>query len=361
MQFTKNLKWTGVLLTSIVLLSLMLCTGAVAEKKQDGKSLVIRTNKPVPTQMVVQTVGQLQVAVTPNQKKYKVGDTFSLHVSGNQNFFLWIFAMNENAGRGRMLVPGVVQTGNRYNANQTYKVPVGGSYELFMDKSGFERIVVVASTKWIAIDSKKLQKNKYFYSTSYKGLETQLKGLRLLPSQGQAVRTASDVVVTELNLLVTGNATVAARPVVAPVAVPVAVSVATPIMAVPGFTAVNDKSVVFVSQDKDAYRLGEMVIVAYGATKAGWISLFVQYPNGKAEFLKKEYVDGKSIYTLQAEAVSPMGSQNLMAVFSADKKAQFPVGNIHLYTDYFVTGKGLRLLPAPQKRPTYNISRFTIQ
>lgn len=261
--------------------------------------------------------------------------------------------MNEKAGRGRMLVPGIAQTGNRYKANQTYKVPAGGSYEWFMDKAGVERLVVVASTRWIAIDSKKFEKNKYFYSTSYKGLETQLKGLRLLSSPTQPVRTAPDVVVTELNLLVSGSTAVAAAPVVIPVV--------SSITAVPGFTASNDKSVVFVSQDKDAYRLGETVTVAYGATKPGWISLFVQYPDGKTEFLKKEHVDGKSIYTLQAEAVLPMGSQELMAVFSVDKQAQFPMGNIHLYTDYFVFGKGLRLLPAPQNRPTYNVSRFTIQ
>ncbi len=354
MQFTKNLKQVGMLLTGIVLLSFMLCAGAMAEtKKEAGKSLVIRTNKPVPAQISVQTVGQLQLAVTPNKTNYNVGDTFSLIVKGNQDFYLWIFAMNEKAGRGRMLVPGVVQTANHYKANRSYKVPTDGSYELFMDKAGVERIVIVASTKLIAIDFKKFQKNKYFYSTSYKGLETQLKGLRLLSSPTQPVRTAPDIVVTELNLLVSGSAAVAAAPVETPVV--------SPIMAVPGFQASNDKSVVFVSQDKDAYRLGEAVTVAFGATKAGWISLFVQYPNGKAEFLKKEHVDGKSIYTFQAEAVPPMGSQNLMAVFSADKQAQFPIGNIRLYTDYFVTGKGLRLLPAPQKRPTYNVSRFTIQ
>ena len=338
MQFTKNLKQSWMLLTGIVLLSLMLCTGAIAAtKNQAEKSLVIRTNKPVSAQADVQTVGQLQLVVTPNKATYKVGDTFSLNVKGNQDYYLWIFAMNENVGRGRMLVPGIAQTGNRYKANRTYKVPAGGSYEWFMDKAGVERLVVVASTRWIAIDSNKFEKNKYFYSTSYKGLETQLKGLRLLSSPTQPVRTAADVLVTELNLPVSGST------------------------AVPGFTASNDKSVVFVSQDKDTYRLGETVTVAYGATKPGWISLFVQYPTGKTEFLKKEYVDGKSIYTLQAEAVLPMGSQELMAVFSVDKQAQFPIGDIRLYTDYFVSGKGLRLLPAPQKRPAYNVSRFTIQ
>jgi len=138
-------------------------------------------------------------------------------------------------------------------------------------------------------------------------------------------------------------------------------STVVPVGPVAGFQTSGDKTVVFVSQDRDIYRLGENVTVAYGATRAGWLSLFVQYPNGKTEFLKKQHVDGKSIYTLKAKAVRPTGHQNLMALFSAEEKAQFPMGNIRFYTNYFFNGKGLELLPSSQHRPVYNISRFTIE
>lgn len=354
MKIVKKIKNKAMLLAGLCLVSLVLSAGAMAADKivVDDKALVIQRNTPdtapIPVQVPVQTMGQLDLSVTPNRTAYKVGDTFSINVRGNQDYYLWVFAMNEDAGRGRMLVPGVVQSGNRYNANSSYKVPSGGSYELFMDKPGLERIVVVASTKWIAVDVNKLQRNQYFYSTSYKGMETQLKGLRLLPGQGQTVRTAPSVVVKEMTLMVSSEG-------------PVSTPISNPVIPIPGFQSSGDNSVIFVSQNKDTYRLGEVVTVAYGATKPGWISLFVQYPNGRSEFLKKEHVDGKSIYTLQAEAVRPVGSQNVMAVFSADAKAQFPIGNIGRYTDYFFSGKGLRLLPPPEKRPVYNISRFNIQ
>ena len=352
MKLSKRVTQQTIILIGFFLLSLALCAGAWAtEKPVEGKALGIRVNKPVLKPAIALTTKQLSLDVKTNKQRYTVGDTFSLDVRGNQNFYLWVFAMNEGAARGRMLVPGIVQGRNNYMANRDYKVPATGSYELFMDKPGLEKVIVVASTKWIDVDVTKLTQNNHYYSSSYNNLQTQLKGLRLLPGQSGNVRTENTIIVTELNLPVDA----AQLTVPAPVLVP--------IVAVPGFQSSGDDTVVFVSQNKDTYRLNDKVTVAYGANKAGWVSLFVQYPSGKSEFLKKEHVDGKQIYTLQAEAVRPAGAQHLMAVFSADKKADFPVTNIHYYTDYFSTSnsKALRLLPTPEKRPVYDISRFTIQ
>jgi hypothetical protein len=342
-------KQNGFLLLGMLLLSLVLCTGAAAgdtnNNKGNNENLGIRVNKPIHNNRITKVAPQQQLTLTvePNKQHYTVGDTFSMNIQANQDFYLWVFSMNENAGRGRMLIPGLVQSRNKYRANLQYKVPVSGSYELFMDKPGLEKVIVVASTKWINVDVSTMQKNKYFYSSSYENLQGQLEGLRLRPSQGGNVRTGHTIVVTELSLPVSGAAA--------------------PISVAPGFQTSGDDTVVFVSQNKDTYRLGEIATVAYGSNKSGWLSLYVQYPNGRTDFLKKEHVDGKKIYTLQADVVRPAGNQKLMAVFSADKKADFPVTNVHFYTDYFSTrsNEALRLLPTPDKRPVYDISSFTIE
>jgi hypothetical protein len=333
---------------SIMALSCLMSVSAMADS---DKALVIRQTAPTPTVAPAVVQSQLSVTFKASKEVYQVGEAMSFLVKGNQEFYLWLFAINEDQKRARMLVPSFLQKGNKYKGGTTYSLPAKSKYELFADKSGVEKIVMVASTNWINnFDKKLFSKSEQYLSTSPENLNMYMKGLRVRPSTPQPQN--DKIIVQELSVLVSGAATVASTPPPVVMSAPVTHAATTQPM-------MTDDAVVFVSQNSSNYKLGDLVSVAYGANKPGYVSVYVQYPNGKVESLFQKQVDGKTIYNFEAEAVPPVGNQYLMAVYSPEKKSTFEVEQVPLFAEHVYQGKGLRLVP--EKRPSYDMSRFVIK
>ncbi|MFX9184999.1 hypothetical protein ABTN69_19515, partial [Acinetobacter baumannii] len=63
---------------------------------------------------------------------------------------------------------------------------------------------------------------------------------------------------------------------------------------------------------------GDTIRVAYGASKPGWVNVYVSYPDGNVEQVLKEKFETAAVKTVTAEIVAPEGRQTLVAVWSSD-------------------------------------------
>lgn len=73
-----------------------------------------------------------------------------------------------------------------------------------------------------------------------------------------------------------------------------------------------------VTTDKRRYELGDKIQVAYGASKPGWVNVFMTYPDGSVQQVIKDKFEQPTVKTVAAEVVAPEGRQTLVAVWSTD-------------------------------------------
>lgn len=73
-----------------------------------------------------------------------------------------------------------------------------------------------------------------------------------------------------------------------------------------------------VTTDKRRYELGDKIQVAYGASKPGWVNVFMTYPDGSVQQVVKDKFEQPTVKTVAAEVVAPQGRQTLVAVWSTD-------------------------------------------
>lgn len=80
----------------------------------------------------------------------------------------------------------------------------------------------------------------------------------------------------------------------------------------------NQDGLALVTTDKRRYEIGDKIMLAYGASKPGWVNVFVAYPNGSVQQVIKEKFELAAVKTVDAEVVAPEGRQTLVAVWSQD-------------------------------------------
>lgn len=100
--------------------------------------------------------GNFQLQISNPKPQYRLKDRIEFYVSGNQNFFLWAYTVDQN-GQATVLVPGPAQAGNKYPAGRRHRVPNPG-VSFYADETGPHQITVVATTRWFDID-RWLQRN----------------------------------------------------------------------------------------------------------------------------------------------------------------------------------------------------------
>ena len=137
--------------------------------------------------------GDLRIDFRANKSSYRVNDPISFSIKGNKTFFLYLFSISER-GEAVMLIPGPQQEGNKYQGNRTYRVPNAGS-ELFADRPGRERMVLVASTKWLDPGTNRYKSKGGFYTASADVADATVKALRISSRQQQASHVTQEVYV----------------------------------------------------------------------------------------------------------------------------------------------------------------------
>ncbi len=289
-KFSKRVWRTGGVLGAAVLaLGIIgLLPAAVAA---ESKAIQVRDQRKT---------GDLRIAFDPLKSSYRVNEPIRFRVRGNQQFYLYLYTINDATGEAVLLLPNKRQQGNKYPSRRSLVVP-NKSVEFYSDSPGRERIIMVASTRYIDIDTARFKPVGDFAKTSTKGLEDAFasKGIRIRDNR---TKPQSDVLVHELDVRITGSRynLVDDRPA-------------------GGDRQGDAGAVTFVSTAKNRYREGEKVRVVFGANKSGWVHLYTIEPGGGYSLLKRQKVDGKEVNQVTARAEAPYGPHTLVAAFSKGK------------------------------------------
>lgn len=326
-------------------------------------------------QIVVQDVvsKNLNVSVTPTKKHYKVNEPIHFNVSGNKDFFLYVFSFDENNNNATLLFPNKSHTGNKFRSAHKNVIP-SKKVKFVSDRPGKEKVVVIASTKYFQWNTKGYTTAGKFLQTSGDEFNKQVKAFRIrsrqaTPSVSVAQNTApvientgmklqtADVQIQEVYTTITGDGS-AYQNMVAQVQQQVDATANN--QNTVGIRSNKEPAIVFSGTDKKVYKNGENVEILVGADKAGTLHLYTAEPNGKLVFLTKQKVDGKAFVKMTAQATAPFGTHALVVAYS--KKDKINDGYLKKqYSKEALVGqtKGLRLIQKPEP-VSYSVTQFRI-
>jgi hypothetical protein len=233
----------------------------------------------------------LEVEIEALRSSYAVDEPIRFRVRGNQTFFLYLFNIDDDDDEGVLILPNRLDSGNKYPGGRSYTAPNPG-VEFVADRPGTERVLMVASTRYLDLKTADYDRRGDFWVSSAKGLEAQLKGIRVRPREPEV---DEDVIVKEISVRVRGEGYVDYP------------------------READTDAQVFVSADRTVYRVGDRVRVLYGANTPGWVHLYTRDPRGREQLLKARRVSGDQIHTLEAVAEKPKGSHALVIRYSEEK------------------------------------------
>jgi hypothetical protein len=270
----------------------------------------------------------LQVIMEPLRSEYGLGEPIRFRVRGNQVFFLYVYTVDNETGEAILLLPNKKRQDNKYTPGRTFTVPQS-SIEFYSDSAGKERIIMVASSKYIALNTARFRDVGDFSTTSTKDLEQAFadKGIRV---RDEDTARRQDVVVTDIELRILEGSV--------------------------GDAENTPQAVTLVSTDKSRYREGERVRIVFGADRPGWVHLYTIEPSGGYALLTRSKVDGKTLNTLSARAQSPLGSHTLVAFYSEGER--FDEGRL---SGVASQGRGSKRVSLDDDQTAMAIRRFRVE
>lgn len=363
--------------TTLIATSALSCVVNAAPTKDDTKQIVTRA---------VDEKTDLLVTVTPKQKSYKINEAINFNVSGNKDFYLYLFSVDENNKNVTLIFPNTQHQGNKFKKGHKNSIP-SKKVEFISNRPGREKLIAIASTKYFSWDTKGYKTAGKFLQTDGEKFEQQVKAFRIRSRQAAPQSTQAPSVANRsarslqspkvhiqevFTTIVSGNISAVGvrnanqlnnhQNMVTQVQQQVDLaSNLNREQAQTDVTAINKSTaIVFSGTNKKVYKNGEVVDILVGANKAGILHLFTAEPNGKLVFLTKQKVDGKSFATMQAEATAPFGTHALVVAFSKVDK----INDGYLkqqYAKQALAGqtKGLRLIKKPEP-VSYSVSQFRI-
>lgn len=104
------------------------------------------------------------VQLKTDKSSYRANEAIHFKVKGSRTFFLYLFNYIKDTRQAVAILPNRYQTDKniKYSANNWYPVP-NKNIEFFSDRSGKERVIMIASTKYLDV-------NKLLKKTSSKGM-----------------------------------------------------------------------------------------------------------------------------------------------------------------------------------------------
>lgn len=276
-------------------------------------------------QLSIKPVAQdLVVDMQPTKDSFNPNEAIKFNIKGNQDFFLYVFAVDETNKQVTMMLPNKFQKGNKYNANQMHRVPNATEMELFSDRAGTEKIVMLASRKYLPWDTKGYTEAGKYMATEQERFDSQLEALNVRDVPQQTPVSNPDVLLKEMSITIAEDKKPADSPLV--------IQLSAQDQTQPSDAqkpqdpkadkdeAMGDKSIVFVSMDKNHYSGGDHAYMVYGADRPGFIHLIVLDSKKHYSKLTTHEVDGKSIYRLKAQTDKQKGKNKLIAAWSKDEK-----------------------------------------
>lgn len=280
--------------------------------------------------------GDLRVNFEPLNSVYEVDEPIRFRVRGNKTFFLYVYTVDKDTGNAVLLLPNRKQTGNKYPGGSYYNVP-NRSVEFYADERGQERIVMVASSKYIDVDRARFKSVGDFAMVQEKALEDEFeaKGIRIRRGENRRRPSSKDVIVKDIDLAIVGKRHREDRI---------------------GF-ADRQSAIPFVSTVRDQYYVGEKMRVVFGADKPGYVHLYTVEPGGSVSLLTRRKVDGESLETLVARAEAPLGEHALVALWS--KGRDMEARRVQRALDEY-DAKAIRIRDDEPRQTVRAVKRFRI-
>ena len=238
----------------------------------------------------------LRVKLEPAKASFKVDEPIRFHIRGNKTFFLYLYSVDKETDEVTLLLPTRKgQKHNKYPANRTLVVPNEGEAELLADEPGRERLLMVASTRYLPLKSRWYRKGLDYYTGKGEEFEQEFaeKGIRV---RGPDKTRDDKVLVRTVMVRIAGAQTSDGDD---------------------NRTAASHVWLTTKGNQRD-YAIGDRIEAVFGSGQDGWIHLYVIEPNGDYNRLKSYPVKENRTYTAKAVASDPAGKHALVAVYSED-------------------------------------------
>lgn len=267
--------------------------------------------------------GQLKVSLESLKDYYEPGEAIRFKIRGNESFFLYLFTISERTGKAYMILPNSLQNKNKYSGRQWHHVP-NKNVEFFSNKSGEEKVVYVASKRYLNWDTKGYSRVGDFLETSTKSLDDQIQKQIVItrdrnretnrnerPARNNYSSRAreyrdDEFYVGEYSFYV-GRSSYSSRQE----------QYEAPASNLPQRT--SSEPVIFLGTDKDEYYVGEQVKIVIGSDTKGYLHLFTRQAGRDFEKVTTKRVDGNALHKFYPTAARPKGLQYLLVVFSEDR------------------------------------------
>lgn len=223
------------------------------------------------------TPAKIDLSVRPAKNRYAVNEKIALVVKASQDGFLYI-TTHTSGGDAVLLSPDPAGKLIAIKAGeQKIETNLIGDTDNETDE-----ITIVAASGDLGISA-----------LTAKNFESKLqaKGIRIAPDVTPPAKPPVGIAVSD------------------PVKVKIRIGNAEP---------ASDDGLALLTTDKRRYEIGDTIRVAYGASKPGWVNVYVSYPDGNVEQVLKEKFETAAVKTVTAEIVAPEGRQTLVAVWSSD-------------------------------------------
>ena len=247
-------------------------------------------SQPEPLRVKLQTV----------KASYKVDEPIRFHILGNKTFFLYLYSIDRDSDEVTLLLPTREgQRHNKYPANQTMVVPNEGQARFLADEPGRERVLMVASTRYLPLRSRWYREGADRYTGPGAGREFEKefaeKGIRVRGPD----KTRDDKVLVKTVMVHIEGETADERPAPEPVTSHVWLT---------------------TKGNRDSYTIGDRIEAVFGSGQDGWIHLYVLEPDGKHSRLKTYAVKEEQTYRARAVATDPAGRHALVAVYTEEER-----------------------------------------
>ncbi len=326
--FTTNLPYKYLIALFLLLGMSVFLLSVKPVQAEDEKAIVVAPGR---------SNSDLNVQFHPSKSSYRIGEPINFRIKGDKTFYLYVYNIDKNTGDAVLLFPNRLHSGNKYPGGRYFTVP-GEDVTFYSDSVGNERIVMIASARYIDVGRAKYKALGDFSATKSLDLENTLESKGIHIRRSNRPRNKKDVFVQEINLPITDESGRSGYPV-------------PPSDGSSG----GDSAIAFVSTSKDRYLEGERFPVVFGADQPGWVNVYVVEPNGGHSLLAKERVDGTRIYKVTAKGNPPFGRHRLIAVYSSD-------GSVDDYllanASKEVQGKGVTFVS--DERSPYGVRNFYI-
>lgn len=105
-----------------------------------------------------QTTAALNVQINTEKNSYRPNERIRFQVKSNKRVFIYLFNLDPATGKALLILPNRLQSKNQiqYPGDSRWHLLPNQALEFYADRPGLERILMVASERYIDID-KKLQ------------------------------------------------------------------------------------------------------------------------------------------------------------------------------------------------------------